>query len=122
MVWWVVASGVAGATAVVAGAFGAHALAGRLSEHALGVYRTGVLYHLVHALALGLVGALSAGPLAGTTLNVAGGLFAAGILLFSGSLYALALWQVRALGPVTPLGGLCFVAGWLTLVLAALRG
>ena len=105
---------------VLAGAFGAHALRGRLAPDMLQVFETGARYQLVHALALVLVGlAIERRP--GRALSVAGGLFAAGIVLFSGSLYALALSGARVLGAITPLGGLCFLAGWLALASAFLR-
>jgi uncharacterized membrane protein YgdD (TMEM256/DUF423 family) len=103
-----------GFVAVALGAFGAHGLRERLSPAMLEVYRTGVLYHLVHALAL-LAVALGADRLARPRAVAA--LFTAGIALFSGSLYALALTEVRVLGMVTPLGGLLFMAGWATLAI-----
>jgi uncharacterized membrane protein YgdD (TMEM256/DUF423 family) len=107
-----------GAAGVALGAFGAHGLRERLDARALEVWETAVRYHLVHAVALL---ALAASPYA-AQLRVAGWLFAAGIALFSGSLYALALGVgPRALlGPITPLGGLAFVAGWLWIARAAL--
>ncbi len=108
------------ALAVAIGAFGAHALRGRLGERA-DVYETGVRYHLAHALALVALGVWQrAAPAPPGLLVPAAWLFVAGIVLFSGSLYGLSVWRVRGLGPVTPLGGLCFVAGWLALAAAAL--
>ena len=108
-----------GFTGVALGAFAAHGLRGRLSPEYLAVFHTGVLYQLVHALAL-----LGAGALAlhwrSRLLGTAGGLFAVGILLFSGSLYLLTLTGLRV-GPVTPLGGVCLLAGWLCLGIAAWR-
>jgi len=95
---------------VALGAFGAHALKGRLSPEALAVFETGVRYQAYHALALLLLAALR-GP------DRAAWCFVGGIVLFSGSLYALALTGVRWLGAVTPLGGLLFLAGWLLLAL-----
>jgi uncharacterized membrane protein YgdD (TMEM256/DUF423 family) len=114
------ASGISGFCAVAAGAFGAHALRERLAPDLLAVYQTGALYHLVHSLALGLV-ALAAARWPGAVTTWSGWLFAAGIVLFSGSLYALALSGVRVLGAITPLGGLCFLGGWALLAVAALR-
>jgi uncharacterized membrane protein YgdD (TMEM256/DUF423 family) len=106
-----------GFLAVAAGAFGAHALRGALSADMLQVFETGARYQLVHALAL--VGVTLARPrFAGRALTIAGWMFAAGILLFSGSLYLLALTGTRAWGAVTPLGGLCFLAGWAALAVA----
>ena len=105
---------------VAAGAFGAHALEGRLPADLLAVYETGVRYELVHALALLFVGlAADRWPEAGW--GRAGWLFVAGTILFSGSLFALSLTGLRVLGAVTPLGGLCFLAGWMLALLSALR-
>lgn len=101
-------------TGVGMGAFAAHALKSQLSPEYLAVLQTGVHYQMLHALALlGL--ALLARQLPGRLLWVAGNLFVLGIVLFSGSLYALTLSGVSALGMITPLGGLAFLAGWLCL-------
>lgn len=103
--------------AVAAGAFGAHALRDRLEPAQLQVFETAARYQLVHALALLFSGAhAGSAPRAGAT--AASWLFLAGIVVFSGSLYTLALTGVRAWGAVTPVGGLCFMAGWLALALA----
>jgi uncharacterized membrane protein YgdD (TMEM256/DUF423 family) len=96
---------------VALGAFGAHALKGRLAPEMLAVYETGVRYQLVHALAL-LAVAWAATRWPGPWVHASGWLFVAGTLLFSGSLYALALTGVRGLGAVTPFGGLAWLAGW----------
>lgn len=107
----------AGFTAVAAGAFGAHKLRPLLEAGGrYEVWQTAAHYHLVHAvvlLALALYLRREAEATAARRLARAGDLFAAGIALFSGSLYALALGGPRWLGPVTPLGGLCLLAGWL---------
>jgi uncharacterized membrane protein YgdD (TMEM256/DUF423 family) len=109
-----------GLISVGAGAFGAHSLKKRLPEDLLAVFQTGAHYEMYHALALLAVGILlSRAP--SQALTISGWLFVAGTLLFSGSLYALALTGVRGLGAVTPLGGLAFLAGWLALALWALR-
>jgi len=97
--------------AVAFGAFGAHSLKAILTPDMLVVFETGVRYQMYHALALLAVG-WAAHQYPKVSFHVAGWLFAAGILLFSGSLYVLALSGVRWLGAVTPLGGLCFLAGW----------
>jgi len=97
---------------VALGAFGAHGLRERLSPSMLEVYRTGVLYHLVHAVVL-LAVALGADRL--VRPRAVATLFTAGIALFSGSLYALAVTGARALGMVAPVGGLLLLAGWATL-------
>ena len=109
-----------GFVGVGAGAFGAHALKTRISPEMLAVFQTGVLYHLVHAVAIAIA-AIAVSRWPGATTVAAGWLFAAGVLLFSGSLYLLAITGIRALGAVTPLGGLCFLGGWLCLFLAAVR-
>jgi uncharacterized membrane protein YgdD (TMEM256/DUF423 family) len=112
---WLVAGGaVNAALAVAAGAFGAHALRARLEPRSLEVFETGARYHMYHALAMVLAGVLSA--------RVPGWIFQGGILAFSGSLYALALTDVKALGAITPVGGLAFLVGWLWLAISALRG
>lgn len=116
----VVSGTVLGLVAVAAGAFGAHALEGRLDPDALAVFETGARYQMYHALALIGVGSLavrSPDVLWGT----AGWLFLAGVLVFSGSLYVLALTGVRWFGAVTPLGGLALLAGWGTTAAAAWR-
>jgi uncharacterized membrane protein YgdD (TMEM256/DUF423 family) len=100
------------------GAFGAHALKARLSPEMLVIWHTGVLYHLVHAVALLGVGALASRASSGA-LTTAGWAFTAGIVVFSGSLYALALSGVRVLGAITPLGGVAFLVGWAALVVAS---
>jgi uncharacterized membrane protein YgdD (TMEM256/DUF423 family) len=100
------------------GAFGAHALKGRLSPDMLAVFETGVRYQMYHALALLATAALMSRS-EGRAVLVAGWSFTAGILLFSGSLYALALTGVTILGAVTPIGGLAFLIGWAALTVAA---
>lgn len=104
--------------AVAAGAFGAHALKSRLTPDMLAVFETGARYQMYHALGLLAVGALVA---FGRPTGASGWLMLAGIVLFSGSLYALALTGVRALGAITPVGGLCFLAAWLWLAVVSLR-
>jgi len=106
--------------AVALGAFGTHALRGKLSLVDLEVWRTAVQYHLIHALALIAVG-LAAAQGENRLLRASGWLFLAGILLFGGSLYALALTDRRILGAITPLGGLCFLGGWATFALGVSR-
>jgi uncharacterized membrane protein YgdD (TMEM256/DUF423 family) len=106
---------------VALGAFGAHALKARLSPDMLAVWETGVRYQLVHALGLLAVSwALTRWP--GSAVQASGWLFVAGTLLFSGSLYALALSGVRGLGAVTPLGGVAWIVGWALLAWGAWRG
>lgn len=102
------------------GAFAAHGLKSRLTADYLAIFHTGVTYQLVHALAIFGVAVLSV-HLPGRLIGWAGGLFALGIVLFSGSLYLLTLSGLGKLGIITPIGGLCFLAGWLCLGLAAWR-
>ena len=109
---------IAGFLGVAFGAFGAHGLRGRLSPEMLAVFETGVRYQMYHALAILIVAAAMA-RLDGWLLNAAGWAFTAGIVLFSGSLYLLALTGITTLGAITPIGGLAFLAGWLFLVIAA---
>ena len=102
--------------AVALGAFGAHSLKSMLETHGmLDVWNKAVLYHFIHAIALFVL------ALYGTANRGAWWLLFAGIFLFSGSLYLMALIDVRWLGAVTPLGGLCFLAGWAWLVIAPLK-
>jgi len=104
--------------AVALGAFAAHGLKSRLDAAMLASFETGVRYHMYHALAL-LAVAWACARWPGATVNAAGWLFIAGTVLFSGSLYALSLTGARALGAITPFGGLAFLAGWLCLAWAA---
>lgn len=107
--------------AVAAGAFGAHALRARLAPDSLAAFETGVRYQMYHALALLLV-AWAATRWPAPPVRAAGWLFVAGTVVFSGSLYALALTGVRGLGAVTPLGGVAFLAGWLALAVGVWKG
>jgi len=115
-----VCGGIAGFTAVALGAFGAHALKARLGTDLQAVFETGVRYQMYHALAL-FVAAWSADRWGGRWFAVAGGLFVTGMLLFSGSLYLLALGGARGLGMITPLGGLALLAGWACIAFGAWR-
>jgi uncharacterized membrane protein YgdD (TMEM256/DUF423 family) len=110
----------AGLAGVALGAFGAHGLRGRLSPDMLAAFETGVRYHLYHALALLATAALM-GRVQTRALTLAGWSFVAGIVLFSGSLYMLALTGVTLLGAITPVGGMAFLLGWSSLVVAALK-
>jgi len=111
---------VLGFLGVALGAFAAHALKSRLSAEMLAVFETGVRYQMYHAFAV-LIVAAAIGHIGNARLLViAGWFFFAGILLFSGSLYALALTSVRILGAITPVGGLLFLIGWACLAVFAL--
>ena len=115
---FVLIGALAGVAGVGLGAFGAHGLRGRLSPEMLAVFETGVRYHMYHALALVATAALT-GRLDGRLINAAGWLFTAGIVLFSGSLYVVALTGVGVFGAITPIGGLAFLAGWACLAIAS---
>ena len=117
---WLFAAGINGALAVLAGAFATHALGQRLDPRMLSAFSTGATYHLVHALALGIAG-LAARGAATRRANIAAALFLAGIVLFSLSLYALALTGVIYFAWATPVGGIAFVAGWIMLAAAGLK-
>jgi uncharacterized membrane protein YgdD (TMEM256/DUF423 family) len=95
--------------AVALGAFGAHGLRDRLSTESLTIYQTGVQYHIIHALALLLLAALADKV---RFFALVGWLFIFGVLIFSGSLYLLAITGDRWLGTITPIGGLCLLGGW----------
>ncbi len=105
---------------VVLGAFGAHGLRARVTPEMLAVFETGVRYHLIHALGL-LAVAWAASRWPGGWPGAAGWLFVAGIAIFSGSLYLLVMTGARWLGAITPIGGLCLIAGWAVLAVGALR-
>jgi uncharacterized membrane protein YgdD (TMEM256/DUF423 family) len=104
---------------VALGAFGAHGLKSRVAPEMLIVWQTGVQYHLVHALALLLIGILCHLMPEPALVRSAGWLIMVGIVLFSGSLYVMVLSGVKALGIITPLGGVAFLVGWLLLIIAA---
>jgi uncharacterized membrane protein YgdD (TMEM256/DUF423 family) len=101
-----------GMLAVTFGAFGAHALKGKLDSYAMGVFETAVQYHFYHSLALLAVGVIALSQPETVMLKSSGWLFLLGIVIFSGSLYLLSLSGVRWLGAITPLGGLAFIGGW----------
>jgi uncharacterized membrane protein YgdD (TMEM256/DUF423 family) len=111
-----------GGVSVAGGAFASHALQGQLTDKAISVFGTGIRYQMYHALAL-----LAIAILRGMTqeaspwLVAAGWLFVAGVVLFSGSLYLISLAGIKAVGPITPIGGVALMAGWACLAIAALR-
>jgi uncharacterized membrane protein YgdD (TMEM256/DUF423 family) len=109
------------AAAVTLGAFGAHGLRARLSADALEIYQTGVQYHFWHALGLLAVGVVSLHLPESGWLRAAGVLLALGIVLFSGSLYVLALGGAKSFGAVAPIGGSALILGWIAFAIAVLR-
>lgn len=108
------------ALGVLLGAFGAHALKTSLSPEMLAVYKTGVEYQYYHALGLLLIGVIGF-QIRSNYLRWSGLLMVFGIILFSGSLYVLSLTGIKAIGAITPVGGLSFVAGWIFLAVALWR-
>jgi uncharacterized membrane protein YgdD (TMEM256/DUF423 family) len=117
--FFLIVGALSAALAVMLGAFGAHGLRGRLPADLLAIYHTGCQYHVYHALGLLAVGLLSLHVPASGALRASGWLMLAGTVLFSGSLYLLAVTGQRWLGAITPLGGVAFIAAWLLLAWAA---
>ena len=118
---WVALGSLNLALAVALGAFGAHGLKARLTAEQLAWWHTGCNYHFIHALGLLALGILAASRPDLTWSRGIGGCLLAGILIFSGSLYAMALGAPRWFGAITPIGGLAFIAGWLWLAVSALQ-
>ncbi|MGH1487203.1 MAG: DUF423 domain-containing protein [Cellvibrionaceae bacterium] len=119
---WLVVSGFSGFLAVMLGAFGAHGLKGKISDSLLAAFQTGTYYQMFHTLALlGLAVLLIQLPSFSKAFTIAGYSWIAGIVLFCGSLYGLALGGPAWLGPITPLGGLLFMLGWLSLITGAIQ-
>ena len=117
---WISVAGVLGTLSVVAGAFGAHGLRESVSPERLSAWQTAAHYALVHSaalLALALYGAAS-----GRSVTLPAALWTVGVVLFSGSIFGLVLFELRVLGPVTPLGGLLHIAGWASLLWWARSG
>lgn len=123
MPFFIIAGAINAAIAVAFGAFGAHALKEKLSAHYLAIWETAVQYQMFHALGLIAVGILMSTSLLGpiTQLSWAGYLLLAGTIIFSGSLYVLSLTGIGILGAITPIGGVAFIAGWIMLIIAALK-
>lgn len=110
---------ISGLLSVALGAFGAHALKERLDEYSLGIFHTGVTYQTTHALAMIIVALLIKWYPDSSGLQWAGWSFLVGTLIFSGSLYALAMSGIKVLGAITPIGGVLFIVGWALLVIYA---
>src|SRR3954449_9319563 len=119
---WTALGSVLMALAVAAGAFGAHGLRNKLDPYSMSVYEKAVFYHFVHALGILLIAVLTrTGAITSSGQARAAWLLLIGILVFSGSLYALAVSGIRILGAITPIGGVAFIAGWLVLAHEAMR-
>lgn len=115
---WTYATAALGSAAIFLGAFGAHGLASKVTPEKLANWRTAALYHLVHAVAL--LALVLYARATGRSITLPASLFTAGIVLFSGSIYVLVLGGPgKIFGPITPLGGLCMAAGWLSLIALA---
>ena len=119
--WWLLIASIAGFLGVAGGAFGAHALKTRISEQMLTNFETGTRYLLVHAVALLVVGVLAGRENVGDLSSV-GWCFTVGMLIFTGTLWIMALTGHRWLGAVTPIGGTALIIGWLALAMAAAKG
>lgn len=110
-----------GAMAVMLGAFGAHGLKNRLTPELMAIYQTGVQYHFYHTLALLVCGLLIQTGVNNNFMRVSAYAFIFGIIIFSGSLYVLAITEIRWLGAITPIGGLAFIVGWITLMIGLMQ-
>ena len=123
MKFFLIAGAVNGFLSVALGAFGAHMLEGRIADKYLATWETAVQYQMFHAVALVAIGILMSGKLFGavSSLNTAGYLILAGIIIFSGSLYVLSLTGISVLGAITPIGGVAFLAGWIMLIVSAVK-
>jgi uncharacterized membrane protein YgdD (TMEM256/DUF423 family) len=115
---WIMIGAIFGAFAVALGAFGAHALKGKLDSYGESIYAKAVLYHMFHVVGILIVGVLMKFQ-PDSRAYASGFLFLIGIILFSGSLYTLAVTGIRGLGMITPFGGIAFIAGWIGLAFSA---
>ncbi|MCM3764087.1 DUF423 domain-containing protein [Neobacillus niacini] len=107
--------------AVALGAFGAHGLKDKLDAHYLDIWKTGVQYQMFHATGLMVVALLLGKAATSSLFTWSGWLMLAGIILFSGSLYVLSLTKIGPLGAITPIGGVCFLAAWVLMILGAMK-
>ena len=109
---WILLGSLSCALCVIIGAFGAHGLKDILNEYSRGIYEKANLYHFIHSIAL-IMNGLLAKIFIQSNFNISGYLFLIGIILFSFSLYILAITDIKILGAITPFGGICFIIGWL---------
>ncbi|WP_042354415.1 DUF423 domain-containing protein [Bacillus rubiinfantis] len=107
--------------AVALGAFGAHGLKDKLDAYYLDIWKTGVQYQMFHAMGILVVGLLLGKVAVSSQFTWSGWLMLAGIILFSGSLYLLSLTKIGPLGAITPIGGVCFLAAWVLLIVGAVK-
>jgi uncharacterized membrane protein YgdD (TMEM256/DUF423 family) len=106
---------------VALGAFGAHALEGKISQKYIDTWNTGVLYQMFHSIGILIIGVLAGNIAASSLLNWSGWLMLIGIILFSGSLYVLSITGIKVLGAITPLGGVSFLIAWVLLIITAAK-
>jgi uncharacterized membrane protein YgdD (TMEM256/DUF423 family) len=106
---------------VALGAFGAHALEGKISQKYIDTWNTGVLYQMFHSIGILIIGVLMGNIAASSLLNWSGWLMLIGIVLFSGSLYVLSITGIKVLGAITPLGGVSFLIAWVLLIITAAK-
>lgn len=114
--FWIVIGGIFGFTAVALGAFGAHSLRDVLNKEMLEIYKTGVLYHLIHSVIIASIGLLGKAK-----YNLAGWFLSIGIILFSGSLYVYSISTIKIFVMITPIGGISFLIGWSLIIISALK-
>ncbi len=119
--FWLISAGISGFLSVALGAFGAHTLKNVLDDYGKSIYEKAVLYQMFHTIALFVVGILQY-LVKDTSFSIAGWGFFIGILLFSGSLYLLAVTETKWLGVITPFGGMAFLFSWFWLVLTIIKG
>lgn len=119
--WAIQLAAISGFLSVALGAFGAHGLKNRLTAEMMAIYQTAVEYHFYHTLALLLTGVLLSVWGKSTALTTASIAYVAGIVIFCGSLYLLSITGIRWLGAITPIGGVAFLLGWLSLFWAAFK-
>ncbi len=123
MKFFLIAGAINGFLSVALGAFGAHLLEGRIEDKYLATWETAVQYQMFHAVTLVAISILMSSKIFGavSSLNTAGYLILAGIIIFSGSLYVLSLTGISVLGAITPIGGVAFLAGWVMLIVTAVK-
>ena len=117
---FIILGAINGFIAVALGAFGAHGLEGKISDHYLNVWQKAVQYQMFHAGGLLVIGLLGL-KISGSMINWSGWLMLIGILLFSGSLYILAVSGIKVLGAITPLGGVSFLVAWVLMIIATYK-
>ncbi|MCM3783247.1 DUF423 domain-containing protein [Neobacillus mesonae] len=118
---WIVTGSILAMLSVMIGAFGAHIIEPIIGEERLSTYETGVQYHMMHALGILMIGFIGNSFGSSKALEWAGRMLLIGIILFSGSLYVLSITGIGILGAITPLGGICFITGWILTAVSVWR-